>query len=94
MIKRSFFGLTKPRLEYEMLPDKLPEPEKISPSENVTLLLSASPEQADSTLSVKEGEKIKTGQPYILNHRHETVSRPKLIILYNEGNRRPHDRRY
>jgi len=62
MIKRSFFGLAKPRFEYKALPDKLPEPEKISGSENVTLLLSTFPEQTDRTLSVKEGDKIKTGQ--------------------------------
>lgn len=62
MIKRSFFGLVKPRLEYKAIPDKLSEPEKISSSENVTLLLNAFPEQTDRTLSVKEGDKIKTGQ--------------------------------
>ena len=62
MIKRSFFGLAKPRLEYKTLPDKLPEPEEISCSEDVTLLLSTFPEQTDRTLSVKEGDKIKTGQ--------------------------------
>ena len=62
MIKRSFFGLAKPSLEYKPLPDKLPEPEKITSSENVTLLLNAFPEQTDKTLSVKEGDKIQTGQ--------------------------------
>jgi len=62
MIKRSFFGLAKPRLEYKALPDKLPEPEKITSSKNVTLLLNAFPEQTDRALSVKEGDKIKTGQ--------------------------------
>ncbi|OQY13243.1 MAG: hypothetical protein B6I30_03285 [Desulfobacteraceae bacterium 4572_187] len=62
MIKRSFFGLAKPRLEYNILPDELPEPEEISCSENVTLLLSTFLEQTDKTLSVKEGDKIKTGQ--------------------------------
>ena len=62
MIKRSFFGLAKPCLEYTTLPDKLPEPEIISSPENVTLLLNTFPEQKDRTLSVKEGDKIKTGQ--------------------------------
>jgi len=62
MIKRSFFGLAKPRLEYKALPDKLPEPEIISSPENITLLLSSFPERKDRTLSVKEGDKIKTGQ--------------------------------
>ena len=62
MIKRSFFGLAKPRLEYKALPDKLPEPEIVSSPENVTLLLNTFTEQTDRTLSVKEGDKIKTGQ--------------------------------
>ena len=62
MIKRSFFGLAKPRLEYHTLPDSLPEPEKILDSKNITLLLRSFPEQTDKTLSVKEGDKIKTGQ--------------------------------
>jgi electron transport complex protein RnfC len=62
MIKRSFFGLAKPRLEYKALPDKLPEPEIISSPENVTLLLSSAQGQTDRVLSVKEGDKIKTGQ--------------------------------
>jgi len=62
MIKRSFFGLTKPSLEYKALPDKLSEPEEIFPSENVTLLLNNFPEQEDKTLSVKQGDEIQTGQ--------------------------------
>ncbi len=62
MIKRSFFGLAKPSLEYKALPDKLSEPEEIFPSENVTLLLNNFPEQGDKTLSVKEDDKIQTGQ--------------------------------
>jgi len=83
MIKRSFFGLAKPRLEYKALPDKLPEPEKISGSENVTLLLSTFPEQTDRTLSVKEGDKIKTGQklsftnnddPYVISSVTGTIT--------------------
>lgn len=62
MIKRSFFALAKPRFEYKTLPDQLPEPEEISGSKNVTLLLRTFPEQKDKTLSAKEGDKIKTGQ--------------------------------
>ncbi len=72
MIKRSFFGLAKPRLEYKTLPDKLPEPEEISCSENVTLLLSSSPEQAVRSLSVKEGDKIKTGQKLFFTNNDDT----------------------
>jgi electron transport complex protein RnfC len=72
MIKRSFFGLTKPRLEYKALPDKLPEPESISGSENVTLLLNTFPEQTDRSLSVKEGDKIKTGQKLFFINNDDT----------------------
>ena len=73
MIKRSFFGLAKPRLEYKALPDKLPEPEIISSPENVTLLLSSFPGQTDRTLSVKEGDKIKTGQKLFFTDRKSVV---------------------
>ena len=72
MIKRSFFGLAKPRFEYKTLPDKLPEPEEISCSQNVTLLLSTSPEQTDETLSVKEGDKIKSGQKLFFINNEDT----------------------
>lgn len=73
MIKRSFFGLAKPRLEYKALPDKLPEPEKISSPENVTLLLNTFQEQTDRALSVKEGDKIKTGQKlFFTNNNNDT----------------------
>jgi H+/Na+-translocating ferredoxin:NAD+ oxidoreductase subunit C len=68
MIKRSFFGLAKPSLEYEALPDKLSKPEKITGSKNVTHLLNARPEQSDRTLSVKKGDKIITGQKLFFTH--------------------------
>jgi len=61
MIKRSFFGLAKPRLEYEPLKDPLPEPETIPTSDKVTLFLKSSYDQKDSAL-VKVGDKVKTGQ--------------------------------
>ena len=72
MIKRSFFGLAKPRLEYKALPDKLPEPEIIPCSENITLLLSTFSEQKDGALSVKEGDKIKTGQKLFFINNEDT----------------------
>ena len=72
MIKRSFFGLAKPRLEYKALPDKLPEPEIVSSPENVTLLLNTFTEQTDGTLSVKEGDKIKTGQKLSFTNNDDT----------------------
>jgi electron transport complex protein RnfC len=72
MIKRSFFGLAKPRLEYKALPDKLPEPEIISSPGNVTLLLNTFPEQTDRSLSVKEGDKIKTGQKLFFINNDDT----------------------
>ena len=61
MIKRSFFGLAKPRLEYELLKDPLPETEKISIADKVTLFLKNSSGQKDSDL-LKVGEKVRTGQ--------------------------------
>jgi electron transport complex protein RnfC len=38
MLKKLYLGLTPPRLEYEILPVRLPETEKIAPAKSVTLL--------------------------------------------------------
>lgn len=61
MIKRSFLGLTKPRLITELLPDTLPECKEISMPKTVTLLLDYSMDQKE-TFFLKERDKVKTGQ--------------------------------
>jgi len=65
MLKKSFLGLTNFRIEYELLPVKVPEPEKVSASKTVTLFhpkngdLSAAP-------AFQSGDRVKTGQKIAL----------------------------
>ena len=61
MIKQSFIGLAKPRIEYEVLDAGQPEPQLIQPSEKITLFLKKSPVRNDSIL-FNVGDKVKTGQ--------------------------------
>jgi electron transport complex protein RnfC len=61
MLKKSFFGLTRPRIEYEMLPAILPEPEKIKASKQVTLYHLRTGNKNVPAL-FRTGDKVKTGQ--------------------------------
>ena len=61
MLKKSFFGLSRSRIEYELLPARQPEPDKVMPSKKVTLLHSKNGNQNDPAL-FKTGDKVKTGQ--------------------------------
>lgn len=61
MLKKSFFGLTRPRLEYELLADMPTELEEIAMPKKVTLLLECPLDQNDSGI-LKEGDPVKTGQ--------------------------------
>ncbi len=63
MIKRSFFGLTKPRFAYESVNGKSLKPEKISMPRSVTLFCKA-PYKGNGLLTI--GEKVKTGQKLVL----------------------------
>jgi len=68
MIKRSFIGLAKPRIEYEALDVTLPEPEKIPTSKKVTLLLNETyePFGNKNNLLLKKDDSVKTGQKLCL----------------------------
>lgn len=61
MIKRSFIGLAKPRIEYEALDVRQPEPKTIPVPQKVTLLLEKPYNLKDSIL-FKAGDTVKTGQ--------------------------------
>ena len=61
MLKKSFFGLSRSRIEYELLPARQPEPDKVMPSKNVTLFHSKNGNQ-NAPASFKAGDKVKTGQ--------------------------------
>lgn len=61
MLKKSFFGLSSSRIEYELLPAKQPEPDKVVASKTVTLLHGRNGNQSAST-SYQPGDKVRTGQ--------------------------------
>ena len=61
MIKKSFIGLTKPRLEYEVFTGAIPEPRLIPVPETVTLMIEGLFGHKDQTL-LKAGEAVKVGQ--------------------------------
>ena len=61
MTKRSFFGLAKPRIEYEDLDVRQTEPGLVPTSKRVTLLLDKPYDHRDSIL-FNVGDQVKTGQ--------------------------------
>lgn len=61
MTKRSFFGLTKPRIGYEALDARQTEPDLIPTSKRVSLLLDKPYDHRDSILFNVE-DRVKTGQ--------------------------------
>ncbi len=61
MLKQSFFGLSKPKFEYETLGDSPSAPEEIPAPTMATLFIRERYERTDSPL-VKSGDKVKTGQ--------------------------------
>jgi electron transport complex protein RnfC len=61
MIKKSFFGLAKPRLEYQSLTGVAPEPKVIPPPEQATFLLEGPFKERDPEL-FNEGDSVKVGQ--------------------------------
>jgi electron transport complex protein RnfC len=68
MIKKSFFGLIKPRMIYQAIELKPPEPEKIPTPKQATLLLSEpyDPFGQKKSVQLKKGDPIKTGQKLAL----------------------------
>lgn len=61
MLKKMFFGLSNPQIEYELLPVSLPKPEKVMASKSVTLFHKSNGNQKAAAL-FKTGDKVKTGQ--------------------------------
>jgi len=64
MIKRPFFCLSKPRIEYELMGRQTLEPQEISLPKTVTLLLAGPLIQKD--IAIKVGDAVKTGQKLTL----------------------------
>jgi len=61
MIKKSFFGLLKPRLEYDIINTKTPEPREIAVSKTVQLLSDTIFDQKNQLL-LQVGDEVKAGQ--------------------------------
>ncbi len=74
MLKKSFFGLSRFRIEYELLPSRQPEPDKVVPSKKVTLFHSQNGNQ-NTPASYQVGDKVKTGQKISL-----FVDNPAYVI--------------
>ena len=65
MLKKSFLGLTNPRIEYELLPVKVSEPERVAPSKTVTLFHLKNGDQSAAP-AFQTGDRVKTGQKMAL----------------------------
>ncbi len=61
MIRKTFFGLATPRLEYTLLTGELPEPRPIPPPETATLFIEA-PFDGKNAAGLKVGDAVKRGQ--------------------------------
>lgn len=62
MLKKSFVGIIKPRLEYAPLTGTLPEPIRISQPSKATLLVEGSVDERDTSLFAA-GDTVAVGQP-------------------------------
>ena len=65
MTKRSFFGLTRPRIQYLPIAGKMAAPAALAKPAGVTLLIPCPVGDIDKNL-VKPGDKVKTGQKIAL----------------------------
>ncbi len=60
MIKKSFFGLTKPQLDYEALTSTTLEPRDVAAGKQVILFVEC-PFEKQKIALVKTGDKVNTG---------------------------------
>jgi len=65
MLKKSFLGLTNSRIEYELLPVKMPEPEKVAAAKTVTLFHPKNGDQSAAP-AFQTGDRVRTGQKLAL----------------------------
>lgn len=65
MLKKSFLGLTNSRIEYELLPVKVPKPEKVAAAKSVTLFHPTNGDQSAAP-AFQTGDRVKTGQKLAL----------------------------
>ena len=65
-MRRSFFGLTTPRFQYDTMIGKLPAPVKIATPKRATFLIEGETGQMNNIL-IKKGDRVKTGQKISLS---------------------------
>lgn len=65
MMKRSFFGIFKPMLEYDVIDDIKGEPLVVSPQKKITLFIDQAYEKI-SQAALKVGDSVKRGQKLVL----------------------------
>ena len=65
MLKKSFFGLSVPQIEYEVLPVTLPKPDHIPPS-NQVVLFHPKTDQLNAPALFRPGDDVQTGQKIAL----------------------------
>jgi electron transport complex protein RnfC len=65
MLKKSFFGLSVPQIEYEVLPETLPEPDHIPPS-NQVVLFHPKKDKLNVPALFRPGDDVQTGQKIAL----------------------------
>ena len=65
MLKKSFLGLSNPRIEYQLLPVKVPAPEKVTAAKTVTLFHPNNGEQSAAP-AFQTGDRVRTGQKLAL----------------------------
>ena len=70
MIKRSFFGLVKPKLHYERIDEVPAEPTPVKASKKITLLIGHPVESTQNPL-LKIGDAVKNGQKIALTEKAE-----------------------
>jgi hypothetical protein len=68
MMKRSFFGIVKPKLEYDVIDDIKGEPLVVSPQDSLILFIDQAYEKfSEAVLHV--GDSVKRGQKLVLDGR-------------------------
>ncbi len=65
MMKRSFFGIVKPRLEYDVIDDIKGEPLIVSPRDSLTLFIDQAYEKISEAV-IHVGDRVKRGQKLAL----------------------------
>lgn len=69
MISKSFWGLIKPEIKYDLLDESIAKPRTLPTPKSVTLLSKNTP-RSKASLHIKPGDRVKTGQVLSDEHSH------------------------